>query len=158
EEFGRRCESAESGLLLPEAPGADARPGEVLGRITDVREFPVEHADESVRSDHQIAESKIAVKENHPRTRRNMTSQPANREFENGMRLGEPPQLARDLLQCRERRRLPRLWARQEVEAGWIQPMNVRELLAHLSRQALASFREGRLAQDATPNRLAFEP
>src|SRR5262249_440588 len=76
-ELFRFAHAAQAEGVLPEAPGADARPGEVLGRVADVAELPVEDADQPARPDHQVADPEVAVDQHQVRVPRGMFPQPA---------------------------------------------------------------------------------
>src|SRR3954468_11827391 len=50
------------GKVLPaEAPRTDTGPGQVLGRVAEVAEFPVEDTHQPGRPDHQVADTEVAV-------------------------------------------------------------------------------------------------
>src|SRR5580704_9353209 len=60
--FGR-ADSAQSQVGLPEAPGTDARPGQVLSWVADVGKLPVEDATQPFGANHQVADAKISVQQ-----------------------------------------------------------------------------------------------
>jgi len=48
-------------VIAPEAPAGDAAKGQVLHRIAQMRELPVEHGGKTLRRDQQVAHAKIAM-------------------------------------------------------------------------------------------------
>src|SRR5438105_10196573 len=54
-------DAAETLCILAKAPRTNARPSQVLRRVADVSEFPIENPAQSIRTDHQVADTKIAV-------------------------------------------------------------------------------------------------
>src|SRR5712671_5762533 len=61
EERARLRDAAQPELLLPEPPGAYQGPGQVLARIADMREHPIEHAGEPCRAHQEVADAEVAV-------------------------------------------------------------------------------------------------
>src|SRR5439155_27307022 len=57
------ADPAEASPVDAESPGAHERPRDVLGRIADVRELPVEDADETVGVHGEVAEPEVAVQD-----------------------------------------------------------------------------------------------
>ena len=84
-----------------EAPGGHAHPAEILDRVAEVRQLPVEHARDALAVDHQVAHPEVPVNER-PARRRPVGAQRAEGELEHRMRLAEVvvhrPQLRERLL------------------------------------------------------------
>src|SRR4029077_11267396 len=55
EQLLARSEAAGRLVHLAKAPRGDADPAELLHRVAQVHRFPVEHADEAVRADDDVA-------------------------------------------------------------------------------------------------------
>lgn len=82
---------------VPEAPGPHAEPSEVLERVSEVGEFPVEHGDQSRVIDEEVAEAEVAVDDPGSHRWRAVLGQPVQGELERGARhvesIEERPQL-----------------------------------------------------------------
>src|SRR5581483_4540789 len=81
-------EPADRKLVLPEAPGACAKPTHILDAGADMAAFPVEHGGEAVRSNHEIAVAEVAMDKGTARRRRTVALQPAEAQLDRGMKLG----------------------------------------------------------------------
>jgi hypothetical protein len=87
-QVGAGAEPAD-GARRAEPPGLGAQPAQVLPGITAMSEFPVEHAVQPVRADHEVAGPEIAV---HQRVRGGsgpVRGEPAQADLERGPGLGE---------------------------------------------------------------------
>jgi hypothetical protein len=83
-QIGNRTEP-ETLLVQPaEAPHCHAAKGEILVRITQMRELPIEYAAEVALIDHQIAYAQIAVEHAKRRRRRGVGPQPRQAERDGG--------------------------------------------------------------------------
>src|SRR2546421_1044952 len=95
-------ESAHAPVGHAEAPRLHTQPAQVLHWVAEVRELPVEHRSDAVRTDDEVAVAEVAVHERRPRRiGRRMLGKPAQAELERGVRLAEPvevPAIERDLL------------------------------------------------------------
>ena len=80
---------AERQGIAPEAPGANQRPGEVLARIADVGELPVEDAGKTGFSDHQVADAEIPVADDARAVTREVPAQAQEPELDGRMRLSD---------------------------------------------------------------------
>src|SRR5207237_4043989 len=80
---------AADGMVDAEAPGFDAQPSQVLHRITDVGELPVEHGAQAVGPDDQVAVAEVAMDDGRSGGRRPSLFEPAQRQLERGVRLAE---------------------------------------------------------------------
>ena len=58
-----RAESTGAPVHVAEPPRLHAEPAEVLDRVAEVREFPVEHRAQPLRSDDEVAGAEVAVHE-----------------------------------------------------------------------------------------------
>jgi hypothetical protein len=87
EQLLARAEAAGRLVHLAETPRRDANPAEFLHRIAQVYGFPVEHADQALRADHDVAGAHVAVHDGQPgRRRRQVVAQPAERPLDHGPR------------------------------------------------------------------------
>src|SRR5262245_45711380 len=80
EELLGGSDAAQPQCVLAEAPRAHARPGEVLVRIAEMGELPVEDARQALRPDHEVAETVIAVYQYEIPSRLRVPAQPAGRQ------------------------------------------------------------------------------
>src|SRR3954465_15798517 len=82
------ADPAEPQGIRAEAPGADEREGKIPRRIVEVREFPVEDADEPVPVDDEVADPEVAVHDDGLPRRRPLLAQPPEPELDR--RVGLP--------------------------------------------------------------------
>src|SRR4029453_18415085 len=71
-----------------EAPRADAEPADVLHRVADVGELPVDYGAQPVGTDDDVADAVVAVHDRAPGRARDAGAEPAEREFERGVGMG----------------------------------------------------------------------
>ena len=114
-----------------------------------MRELPVEHADEAVLADDEVADAVVAVHDDRLARRRTVLAQPPEPELDRRMRLADLVELLDHPLELR---------LRQERDARRRDRVDLRELLRHLHRQRSACARELVLLHDPPPDRLALEP
>src|SRR5277367_812554 len=69
-------------VISAEAPGPNAKPSEVLVRVPQVRQLPVEDAPQSVVADHKVADAKVAMHQRDSLQRRRVQPKPAQTELE----------------------------------------------------------------------------
>src|SRR5262249_28278886 len=58
-----RADPSHGAIVVPEAPGADAEPADVLRRVSQVRELPVDHRGEPILVDDEVAEAEVPMDE-----------------------------------------------------------------------------------------------
>src|SRR5262249_15983842 len=133
-ELIKGADSAQAEVILAEAPGADAGPGEVLGGIANVAEFPVEYAPQSAGPHHDIADTKIAMNCYLTRAEGRVAFQPAQGPLENGMRFAQFIKLLaqRDDVSCRRARCVYMFGQEGEPRRVGVNCMNACKLLPHL--------------------------
>src|SRR3954463_1806643 len=78
-------------VIRAEAPGADEREGEIPRRIVEVREFPVEDADEPVPVDDEVADPEVAGHDDGLPRRRPLLAQAPEPQLDRRVRLPHPP-------------------------------------------------------------------
>src|SRR3954468_6652576 len=139
------ADPSEPQPVRAEAPRADEREREIARGIVEVRELPVEHADEPAPVDHKIPDPEVAVDDDGLPRRRSVLAQPPEPELDCRVRLPHPAELVDQALDGRL------LEERQPLRR---QGMDLRELVRHLHRQLLGH----RPADDAAPDLLALQP
>ena len=77
-----------------EAPGLETEPGEILERVADVDEFPVDDRVQAGRSDDDVADAEVAMDECVGGGRRAVGHEPGVRLVEDRAPVGEPAVLA----------------------------------------------------------------
>src|SRR5262249_31975251 len=147
-------------VIMPEPPRANARPREILCRISDVSKFPIEHAAQTFRANHQVTDSEVAVHQNKPLTFGRVLAEPAQRKLQSRMRLTENLDLPGYSIKPRLSRRATWFVSEQEIEPFpfWIDPMNQCQLLPHLAGEEPACFGKARFADNPSADRFSFEP
>src|SRR2546428_9409995 len=80
------ADTAERQIVSAEAPGAHARPREVLGRVAHVRELPVEHVLEAALAHHEVPDAEVAVANYGAVTVRRVSSCPGEPELDRRVR------------------------------------------------------------------------
>jgi len=83
-----RAEAAD-GERRAEAPGLHAQPAEILQRIPEMGELPVEHGADAVGTDDQVAVTEVAVDDALGRTRRPVVAEPTESQLEGRMGLAQ---------------------------------------------------------------------
>src|SRR5205085_11719140 len=84
------AETADELVDHAEAPRLQTQPTEILGRVAEVRELPVEHRTHTVGTDDEVPVAEIAVDERGLRRLcRRVVREPPQPELERGMRLAE---------------------------------------------------------------------
>src|SRR5207302_4018621 len=139
------ADPAQPALGDAEAPGTDEREGEVARGVVEVRELPVEDADETILVDDEVADAEVAVDDERRTPWRPVLAQPPEPELDRRVRLADLVELLHEPVDRRvleERQPL----RRQRVDLG--------QLLRHLLRQPIGHGH----ADDAAPDRLTFEP
>ena len=81
---------ATSGQRRPEAPRTNAEPPEVLERVPDVGELPVEHRAQPLPVDEQVAHPQVAVDHARRVLGRPVRLQPSEAQLEGRVRLRQP--------------------------------------------------------------------
>src|SRR4029079_824466 len=98
------AEPADELVVDAEAPRLHAQPPEVFDRVAEMREFPVEHRNDAVGTDDEVAEAVVAVPELRRAARRGRVRlEPSQPELECGMRLAEQVERAEVLADLRPR-------------------------------------------------------
>ena len=82
-----RAEAPDRPVVVAEAPGAHADPAEVLHRVAEVRELPVEDCANALGSEDDVSDAIVAVHESRFGGRREVLAQPTKRQLESGMGL-----------------------------------------------------------------------
>ena len=82
QQVGKVAEAANPVFSHSEAPGIDTGPGDVLARVTDMGQFPVEDGCKAVFVDHQVAKPEIAMHEHRRKRAGRIGAQPLYRQFE----------------------------------------------------------------------------
>ena len=116
-------------LVPAEPPRADERPREVLRRVGDVGELPVEHRHEPVLVDHQVADPEVAVVDDPRPLEREPLPAPDEPELDRGMRLVDLVELGVQAL--------PEIGDGQLGQRRDRDRVHLRELVGHLQRRAL---------------------
>src|SRR5262245_55180845 len=75
--------------LAAKTPGRHAQPAEVLERISNMHQLPIEHCDQTVAVDQEIAEPKVPVHQRKRPLRRDALLEPAKHHLEGGHGLTE---------------------------------------------------------------------
>src|SRR4051794_25028353 len=65
EQILARTETANGFVDLAEAPGVDANPAEILHRVAEMRELPIEHGAHAIGTDDEVAMAEIAMHQGH---------------------------------------------------------------------------------------------
>ena len=127
------AEAAHRQIAASEAPRVRTDPAEIAHRIADVRHFPVEHRNDAVGADHEVAVAEIVVHQRHLRIARQMFLQPATGVVDHRLRRVEQLVALPRLLD--ERSRVHRV--EQRIEPGFLQVdrVDARENLAALERE-----------------------
>src|SRR5579885_1786395 len=81
EEIIARAETADRPRAA-EAPGPDTEPSQVLHRIANLSQFPIEHAADALLADDKIAGAKIAVQHRDAMAARRVLGRPPERKFQ----------------------------------------------------------------------------
>src|SRR5207302_1240166 len=111
------ADPAEPALGDAEAPGADEREGEVARGVVEVRELPVEDADETILVDDEVADAEVAVDDERRTPWRPVLAQPPEPELDRRVRLADLVELLHEPVDRRvleERQPL----RRQRVDLG----------------------------------------
>src|SRR5256885_12085683 len=61
EQFLARSKTADRLVDLTKTPGVDADPAQILHRVAEMREFPVQHGAHAVGTDDEVAVAEIAM-------------------------------------------------------------------------------------------------
>src|ERR1700688_2423338 len=77
EEILAGAEAADRLLIVAETPGAHAHPSDVLHRIAEMRQFPIENRAHAFGAKNYIADSVIAVHQRFSRSLRNPLQEPS---------------------------------------------------------------------------------
>src|SRR4051812_14277758 len=149
DERGRIADAAEALLDGTETPRAHHPEREVAHRIVEMDELPVEHADETLRPDDDVADAVVAVIHDRRTHRWPVLAQPPQPELDRRMRLADLVELRDHAVDARLRQERQRV-ARDRVD--------LRELLRELDGQQLARTCELLLAHDPPADRVALEP
>jgi hypothetical protein len=141
-------------LGVAEPPRADREPADVLGRVAQMAELPVDYRRQSVPVDDEVAKPEVAVYEpDRGRRRRRVEAQPAQARLDRRQRLADLGQLVLPQLARLERRSA--LPAGEPVDGGRIDGMDLGERRGQLPRQALAGHGELLAAKHARRHRRA---
>ena len=100
-----RPESSGALLDVAEAPRLHAEPAEILDRVAEVRELPVEHGAHALRADDEVAVAEIAVHEGEVGVGQvhRAFGEPPQAQLERGVWLAEHVEDAAELLDLRRR-------------------------------------------------------
>ena len=97
-------EAPDRELALSEPPRVRADPAEVAHRIAEMADLPVEHAGDSLGSDHQVAVAEVVVHDPVFDLVRQVVEQPTGGEVDHGLRRVEllvgVPHRVHELLRC----------------------------------------------------------
>src|SRR2546426_12683569 len=91
-------DAAERQIVSAEAPGAHTWPCEILGRVADVRELPVEHVLEAALAHHEVPDAEVAVANDGAVTLRRVSSCPGEPELDRRVRFVERVELVHKTL------------------------------------------------------------
>ena len=142
--------------VATKAPGVGAEPAQVAHGVADVRQFPIQHRDDAVAVDHQVAVAEVAMHQARRNRRRRVFQEPAGRVVDHGLwrleGLVALPGFAHELRWRGAGQPLaqPRGRHIDAVDAG--------QGRAAVIGQAAAGVRQGRVADDAGAQGLAIEP
>src|ERR1700722_14246279 len=70
------AEPSDRFLIVAETPGTHAHPAEVLHRIAEMRQLPIEDRSHAFRTENDIADSVVAVYQRLPRSPRDALQEP----------------------------------------------------------------------------------
>ena len=135
--------------IAAEAPGPHARPAQVLHRVAEVGQFPVDDGMQAVGTDQHVAEPEVAVHHGLARAGGTVLLQPAEGELEGGDRVAEPVEHLAVLVQLVDGLQEVQLVGRDGVDGG--------EGAPELGRQPGASVAVGVVAQDAPGDRFPVD-
>ena len=139
------ADSAEPQIVRAEAPGAHKRESEIPRGVVEVRELPVEDADEPTLVDDEVADPEVTVHHDGLAGRRPLLAQPPEPELDRRVRLIDVVEFVHEPV---DRRLL------EEREPLRRQGVDLRQLLRHLCRQPLGDGPP----DDAASDRLSLQP
>ena len=147
-ELGDRAEATQI-ATPPEAPRGRAQPPDVLRRVADVRQLPVEHATQPVAPDQEVAHPVVTVHDRAGAARRPVGGQPAHAELEGRAHLAQ---------RVEERQRVAQRVRRGEPGDGSrIDGVDGGQRTRHLAGEGAARLAPLVVAQDLARNRLPLQ-
>src|SRR3984957_3414680 len=158
EEILASAQSSDRFLIIAETPGAHAHPTDVLHRIAEMRQLPIEDRSHAFGTKNDIADSVVAVYERLPRSSWNALQEPPEGQLERGMGFErEASKVFLVAFDLGQRCAVARL--RQEVELvlDGIDPMNLRENFGELRGYHVAGAGVSVVAEQPTRDRLTID-
>src|ERR1700691_4294430 len=157
EEILASPEPADRLLIVAESPGAHAHPSDVLHRIAEMGQFPIEYRAHAFGTENDVADSVVAVDQRFSRSLWNPLQEPSEGQFERGMWFeGEAPEAFLVAFDLRQRRVAAGLRKEVEVLLDAIDPMNLREDFCELREHPSTRAHVGVVTKEPARDSLAL--